>query len=53
MKEITITLTLDELNVLLAGLGKLPLEASIGVFGKVKAQAESQINPVQTPPSDE
>lgn len=53
MKEITITLTLDELNVLLAGLGKLPLEVSIGVFGKVKAQAESQINPVQTPPSDE
>ena len=51
--EIKITLTLDELNVLLAGLGKLPLEASIGVFGKVKAQAESQINPVQTPPSDE
>ena len=51
--EIKITLTLDELNVLLAGLGKLPLEASIGVFGKVKSQAESQINPVQTPPSDE
>jgi hypothetical protein len=43
MKEVTITLTLDELNVLLAGLGKLPLEMAVAVFGKVKAQAESQL----------
>ncbi len=51
--EIKLTLTMDELNVLLAGLGKLPLEASIGVFGKVKAQAESQINPIPDQPQDE
>lgn len=43
MKELTLTLTVDELNVLLAGLGKLPLEMAVAVFGKVKAQAESQL----------
>jgi hypothetical protein len=53
MNELNIKLTVEDINLILASLGKLPLEASIGVFGKVKAQAESQINPVQTPPSDE
>ncbi len=45
MKEVTITLTIDELNVLLAGLGKLPLEMAVAVFGKVKEQAEAQLKP--------
>ena len=49
MKEITLSLTLDELNVLLAGLGKLPLEVSVAVFGKVKAQAESQLKEPENP----
>jgi hypothetical protein len=43
VKEVTITLTVEELNILLAGLGKLPLEVAVAVFGKVKAQAESQL----------
>ena len=43
MKEVTISLTVEELNILLAGLGKLPLEVAVAVFGKVKAQAESQL----------
>ena len=43
MKELNISVTIDELNVLLAGLGKLPLEVAVAVFGKVKAQAESQL----------
>jgi hypothetical protein len=43
MKEVTISLTVEELNILLAGLGKLPLEVAVAVFGKVKAQVESQL----------
>lgn len=43
MKEVTLTLTIDELNVLLAGLGKLPLEMAVAVFGKVKVQADAQL----------
>jgi len=43
MKEVTLTLTVDELNVVLAGLGKLPLEAALNVFGKIRAQVESQV----------
>lgn len=47
MKEIDIKLTVDDINVVLAGLGKLPLEVAVVVFGKIKAQAESQIQPPQ------
>jgi hypothetical protein len=43
MKEVTLTLTVDELNVVLAGLGKLPLEVVLNVFGKIKTQAEFQV----------
>jgi hypothetical protein len=49
MKEVTITLTIDELNILLTGLGKLPLEMAVAVFGKVKAQAESQLQAADQP----
>jgi hypothetical protein len=44
VKEITLILTLDELNVVLAGLGKLPLETVFATFSKIKAQAEQQVN---------
>lgn len=45
MNEINLKLTVEDINVVLAGLGKLPLEVSVVVFGKIKAQAESQIKP--------
>lgn len=48
MNELNLTLTLDELNIVLAGLGKLPLEVSVAVFGKLKAQAELQLKPEET-----
>jgi hypothetical protein len=42
--KITLTdLSVNDMNVLLAGLGKLPLDAAYPVFMKVKAQAESQL----------
>jgi len=49
VKEITLTLTLDELNVVLAGLGKLPLETVFATFTKIKDQAESQVRQQSEP----
>lgn len=37
-------LSINDINVLLAGLGKLPLDAAYPVFVKVKAQAEAQLS---------
>jgi hypothetical protein len=48
-----IQLNLDEVNVVLAALGKLPLEASIGAFEKIKAQAQQQAQAQQTQPQEE
>jgi len=48
MNTITITdLTLEELNLLLVALGKLPLETSFGLWAKVKTQAETQLKAAQ------
>ena len=49
MQELNLKLTVEDINVVLAGLGKLPLEASVVTFGKIKAQAESQIQPAEPP----
>ena len=35
--------TVEEVNLVLAALGKLPLEASLGLWSKVKTTAESQL----------
>jgi hypothetical protein len=45
-KKITITdLTVDDINAILVGLGKLPLESILGLFEKIKTQAQEQISP--------
>lgn len=36
-------LTIEEINVILVALGKLPLEASLTLFTKIKSQAETQL----------
>jgi len=36
-------LTIEEINVILVALGKLPLEASLILFTKIKTQAETQL----------
>lgn len=43
MNELNIKLTVEDINLILASLGKLPLEVSVAVFGKIKAQAEAQL----------
>ena len=45
MNELNLSLTLDELNIVMSGLGKLPLETSMNVWGKLRTQAEKQLNP--------
>ena len=40
MLEVDIRLTIDDLNIILLGLGKLPLENSVIVWGKLKQAGE-------------
>lgn len=46
-KEITLTLTLNDANLILAALGKLPFEAVADLVAKVKAQGQAQIEAAQ------
>ena len=42
--KITLTdLTVNDMNVIMAGLGKLPLEAVVELWMRLKAQAEAQL----------
>lgn len=41
--ELNFKFTVAEANIIAAGLGKLPLEVGIGVYEKLKAQAEPQL----------
>ena len=41
--NITLNLTPEQINVLMAGLGKLPLEVGLAVWLEVKKQAEAQM----------
>lgn len=53
MKEVTIKITVDELNIVLQSLGKMPLEAVFQVFAKLKTQGQEQISaPDETPNID-
>jgi hypothetical protein len=45
IQKVTLTVDVNELNVLLAGLGKLPYEQVFQVFDKVAKQAQDQLNP--------
>jgi hypothetical protein len=42
-KIVELKLSVDMVNIVLAGLGKLPLEASIQVFTEIQSQANSQL----------
>jgi hypothetical protein len=49
MNELTIKLTIEEINLVLSALGKLPLESSLNIFLKVKEQATSQLQEQNNP----
>lgn len=42
-KEITLTLTVQDANLLLAALSKLPYEAVADLIAKVKGQGQAQL----------
>lgn len=41
--DISLNVTINEVQAVLAGLAKLPLEQSADAFFKIKAQAEQQV----------
>ena len=50
-QTVTLELTVDELNIILAGLGELPAKASIALIDKIRKTASEQLQatPVATP----
>ena len=42
--KFTLEFSEAEINVLLGGLGKLPLEVSVDLFAKIKTECEKKIN---------
>ena len=44
-ESINLDLSLEEINVILGGLGELPAKASMGVIQKIQQQAQPQVVP--------
>lgn len=42
-QKVTLEFTVDELNVVLAGLGELPAKASLALIDRVRAEATQQL----------
>ena len=54
-ESINLDLSLEEINVILSGLGELPAKASMGVIQKIQQQAQPQVvpEPVEAPEEGE
>ena len=54
-ESIKLDLSLEEINMVLGGLGELPAKASMGVIQKIQQQASPQVEPepVETPQEEE
>ena len=50
-ENINLDLSLEEINLILNGLGELPAKASMGVIQKIQQQAQPQVvpEPVEEP----
>jgi len=44
-KKLTLELTVNDVNLIMAGLGKLPLEATVDLWMRIKQQGEAQLKP--------
>lgn len=42
-KKLTLELTVNDVNLIMAGLGKLPLEAVVDLWMRIKQQGEAQL----------
>lgn len=40
-------LTVNDVNLIMTGLGKLPLEATVELWARLKQQAEAQLKPAE------
>ena len=49
---IKLELSVDETQIVLVALSKLPYEAVAGVIEKVKSQAQPQVQPVEEQPTE-
>jgi hypothetical protein len=47
MNKLTLELTIDEINTILAGLGELPAKVSLGTIEKVRIQVIPQVQAQQ------
>lgn len=45
MKEVTLTITLEEANLILDGLGGMPFSKVYQLIGKIQQQANHQLSP--------
>jgi hypothetical protein len=52
MQEFTITVTVDEANIIAMGLGKLPLEVSVAIWQKLREQIQQQSSLTPTTQND-
>ncbi len=54
MNDVKLTLTdlsVNDVNLIMAGLGKLPLEATVDLWMRLKQQGEAQLKPQAENPS--
>jgi len=50
--KLTLTdLSVNDVNLIMAGLGKLPLEATVDLWMRLKQQGEAQLKPQAENPS--
>ena len=52
-ESIKLDLSLEEINMVLGGLGELPAKASMGVIQKIQQQAGPQVSPEPEPETEE
>ncbi len=51
-KNVHLELTIDQLNIVMLGLSKLPLETVLPTFTEVQKQADAQLRKPEGPLSD-
>lgn len=51
--NLKLELTVQEVNTIMAALGKMPLESVVDVWAKIRAQCEPQLAAQQEPPKEE
>jgi hypothetical protein len=51
-QKVTLEFTIDELNVVLAGLGELPAKASLALIDRIRAEATQQLQAQQAAPAE-